>query len=98
MKVKYSRNIFIDSEINTIGNGQKAKVNLPASSFSIGPHEDMRLVLSSFEMRRNWYSINETNNTFYVYDSANDTYKQARIVPGSYRLFWGRPDHSKQSV
>jgi len=87
MKVKYSRNIFIDSEINTIGNGQKTKVNLPPSSFSIGPHEDMRLIMTSFEMRRNWYSVNPSNNTFYSYAPATNTYTEITIAQGSYRLF-----------
>lgn len=87
MKVKYNRNIFIDSEINTIGNGQKTKVNMPSSTFSVGPHESMRLVLSSFEMRRNWYSINPTNNTFYLYDPAGPSYRQITIADGSYRKF-----------
>ncbi len=55
MKVKYSRVVFVDSEINSIGNGQISKINFPPSAFSVSPKEQMRLTLSSFEIRRNWY-------------------------------------------
>ena len=58
MKIKYVRQVFMDSEINSIGNGQVSKVNFPPSIFSVGPGEMMRLVLSTFEIRRNWYSVN----------------------------------------
>jgi len=68
MIVKFARNIFIDSEINAIGNGQVSKINFPPSVFSVAPKEQMRLTLSSFEMRRNFYSCNPSNNTLYFYD------------------------------
>jgi len=68
MIVKFARNVFIDSEINTGNSGQVAKINFPPSAFNVGSGERMRLTLASFEMRRNWYSINPSNNTFYWYD------------------------------
>ena len=70
MKVKFARNVFVDSEINSIGNGQISKINFPPSAFSIAPGEMMRMILTSFEMRRNWYNVNPSNNTFYLYDPA----------------------------
>lgn len=88
MRVKYARNIFVDSEINAIGNGQITKINFPSSAFSINSKEQMRLVLSSFEMRRNWYSVNPTNNTFYLYDPAGlGTYTPIVISQGTYSTF-----------
>ncbi len=88
MKVKFARTVFVDSEINSIGNGQVSKINFPPSAFSIAPREIMRLVLSSFEMRRNWYNINPSNNTFYLYDPAGaGTYSPIVIAQGSYSSF-----------
>ena len=44
MKVKFARNVFVDSEINSIGNGQISKINFPPSAFSVAPREMMRLI------------------------------------------------------
>lgn len=85
-RVKFQRLVYIDSEINTIGNGQTTKVIFPAQPFSVGAKETMRMILSSFEFRRNWYSINQTNNTFYLNDGAGN-YTEITIAPGSYRSF-----------
>ena len=88
MKVKFARNVFVDSEINSIGNGQISKINFPPSAFSVAPGELMRMILTSFEMRRNWYNINPTNNTFYLYDPAGaGTYTPIVIAQGTYPTF-----------
>ncbi len=88
MKVKYSRVVFVDSEINSIGNGQISKINFPPSAFSVSPKEQMRLTLSSFEIRRNWYNINPSNNTFYLYNpSGAGSYTPVVIQQGNYDDF-----------
>ena len=84
-KVVFSRNIFIDSEINTIGNGLYTRINFPTSNFTIGLRQTMKLTLVSFEMRRNFYSINQTNNTFYLFNyPTTGDYTQFVISPGNY--------------
>ena len=70
MITKFARNVFIDSEINAVGNGQISKINFPPSAFSVAPKEQMKMTLTSFEMRRNWYSVNPSNNTLYFYNPA----------------------------
>ena len=50
--VKNSRLIFVDSEINTVGNKSKAKINIPNHPFSVCCDDRMRLTLLSFDMRR----------------------------------------------
>lgn len=89
MIVKYARNIFVDSEVNAVGNGEITKINFPPSAFSVQPSEQMRLVLTTAEVRRNWYNINQHNNTIYWYDPTGvGTYTPITIDPGNY-LNWG---------
>ena len=91
MKTTYFRNVFLDSEIGTIGNGQVSRVHFPSTAFSITSNQMMKLVLTSFEMRRNFYSIQKFNNTFFLYDPAGPTYTKCVIPVGSYRTFSGDP-------
>jgi len=94
MRTTYFRNIYLDSEINSIGNGQVSRIQFPSSAFNIRPQQMMKLVLTSFEMRRNWYSVNATNNKFYLYRpsaAVGSQYTQISITPGSYRSFSGTP-------
>ena len=79
-----SRRIFIDTEINTHGNQGKAKIVLPPSPFSVCCNDVMRLTLLSFDMRKNWYNVNPTNNTFYIYTPSPSAYQTVTITPGSY--------------
>ena len=63
-----SKLIFIDSSVNTDGRDH-TKVMCPPHPFSAQGNERMALTLVSFTMRRNWYNINATNNTFYLFVS-----------------------------
>jgi hypothetical protein len=58
---------------------------VPPHPFSSNGGERMALSLVSFTMRRNWYNVNATNNTFYIY--VNGTYFQSIIAPGVYTTF-----------
>ena len=92
MRTTFFRNVYIDSEINAIGSGQASRIQFPSTNFSIKPNQMMKLVLTTFEMRRNWYSVNSTNNTFYLYNHPNPgDYTEINIPPGSYRSFSGIP-------
>lgn len=89
MRTTYFREIYLDSEIGAIGGGQVNRVHFPSSTFSVTSEQMMKLVLTSFEMRRNWYSINKFCNTFYVYNPVGPVYTPVVIAPGSYRRFDG---------
>lgn len=79
--------MFIDSEINTVGNQGKCRVIIPNHPFQIYGPEKMQLTLLSFEMKRNWYNINQSNNTFYLYSASSDAYYEVRVRPGLYKKF-----------
>jgi hypothetical protein len=90
--VKKVRNIFIDSETNTVQDELQVSVNLIPNDFFCGPDEEMRITLTTFEMRTNWYNINQYNNVFYVFTpttagSATGTFYQVQIQAGSYYDF-----------
>ena len=65
MEVVSSKNVFVNSESGK-GDGQNLALLFPPDAFSTN-HKDelMRLTLTSFTMRRNFYSINKHNNVFY---------------------------------
>lgn len=90
MIVKYARNVFIDSEINQVGNGEQIKLNFPSSSFNVKTDERMKLTLTTFEFRKNWYDVNPSNNTFYWYDPSlapANQYTPLVLEPGNYETF-----------
>lgn len=94
MRTTYFRNVYLDSEINAIGNGQVSRIQFPSTAFSIRPGQMMKMVLTSFEMRRNWYSLNATNNKLYLFAPSappGSQYTEITILPGSYRSFSGTP-------
>ena len=89
MKVRDSKLLYIDSEINTIGNQGKAKVILPNNPFTVYGSEQMRLTLLAFEMKRSWYNINPSNNEFYLYSATSNAFFDVIIEPGMYDSFDG---------
>jgi hypothetical protein len=90
--IKQTRNIFIDSETNTIQDQIQVSVNLVPNDFYCTADEEMRITLTTFEMRTNWYNINQYNNVFYVFTpttagSASGTFYQVQVAAGSYYDF-----------
>ena len=88
-RVKVSRLIFVDTEENQSGNHGKATLVLPNSAFCVHGQDTMRLTLLAFEMRRNWHSLNATNNRFVLYNpdyiaQSTDQFELFIIDPGSY--------------
>ena len=84
MRGTVSKLIFIDSSVNTDGRDH-TKVLVPAHPFSASAGERMALSLVSFSMRRNWYNINPTNNTFYLF--VQNAYYEVVIEAGVYSTF-----------
>ena len=80
-----SRLLFLDSSVNGTGTGDRTRLLLPSGHFTATGNEQMSLTLQSFSIRRNWYNINSTNNTGYVF--TNDVYYEFSIPPGTYTTF-----------
>jgi hypothetical protein len=102
-EIKFSRNVWIDSEINAVGDGTNTKVVFQPNAFNINSGEQMKLSVSSFEIRQNWYSIAAPNNLIYWYGKTAGSpsvavYTPITIPAGSYRDFdvttGGTPDTS----
>ena len=87
METMYSRNIFIDSQSNTIGNTGAVRVVLQPNAFSIKSDEQMALTLRTFEMRYSFYNINYTNNALCWYSPATGLFTPISIPQGSYTDF-----------
>lgn len=92
--MKFTRNVWIDSEINLIGDGTNVKVVFQPNSFSINSGEQMKLQITTFEMRQNWYSIAIPNSIIYWYGKTTASPGTAVFTPviipaGSYRTFDG---------
>ena len=88
MKTVYYRNVFLDTELNSLGGGQASRVSFPSTEFSVKSSQLMKLTLTSMELRRNWYSVNKYNNTFFLYNfPAAGAYTKLTIKPSSYRTF-----------
>ena len=85
MEVVHHKNVFINSETARSGDGQNLSVLFPPEAFSTH-HKDeiMRLTLNSFTMRRNFYAINEHNNTFYDGTAVGNISNIYTITPGDY--------------
>ena len=86
METAYTKNIFLDSSINTEGNdGRLARWICPAEGFSVNTQQYIKMTLNSFSMRRNWYNINTNNCLFYSQNGAS--YTEYVIQQGNYTTF-----------
>jgi len=88
MKETYFRQVFLDTEENSLSGGQQSRVSFPSTEFSVKSNQLMKLTLTALEVRKNWYSINKYNGTFYLFNfPAVGGYTELNIKPGSYRTF-----------
>ena len=82
------RKIFIDSENNSFGSGEQSKIIFPSIPFSTQTsNQIMKISLSTFEMRKSFYNINQTNNKFYLFNPSSSTYTEIVIEPGNYEKY-----------
>jgi hypothetical protein len=92
MSLIETRNLFVNTEQTLIGECRNVGLNLPQYLLQCAENQRMRLTLNSFSMRKNWYSINKYNNTFFVVFKSNDVipilnYSKVTIPQGNYQSF-----------
>lgn len=82
------RNVFIDTESMNFGDGSQWRISIPPAPFAIKANQRMKLSLMSFQTRKNWYDINQTNNTFFfcLHTPSGDQLYPCIIPPGTYNF------------
>jgi hypothetical protein len=81
--------VFLDSDsVVTDGVGTDFRVNFPSGQITCGDGQFLRISLQNFSMLRNFYSINEHNNTVAVRTDTNATYGSVSIDPGEYEFYY----------
>lgn len=83
----FQRLLYLDSEVNVVGDGEEVRIDLPAEPFTVGAKEKIKLVLNSFQLRRQFYSINQYNSYFTILNTGAGTYQEFQIANGSYDNF-----------
>ena len=92
-QVVASRLLFIDSAENITADGSRFKVSVPSQSFTAKSNQMMKLSLQAFEIRRNWYAVNQSNNVFFILlESRPPSFTRPRFAPviiprGNYSQF-----------
>lgn len=91
-EVIHSQLLFVNSETTLPGSScVNVNMNLPQSLAACEPHQEMRMTLSSFTMRKNWYAVNSGNRAFYVVKkpagAASVIANQILIDIGNYESF-----------
>ena len=88
-QVVSTKNLFINSETVLVGNCRDVIMNLPQQFASCQEHQNLRLTLQTFSMRKNWYNINQGNNKFSVLglQGAAMISEQIEIPIGNYQSY-----------
>jgi len=66
MEIVDSKNVFINSELNVVGNGENFRIDYPTQVFSAKYPAQIRLTCLQAVIRRSWYTINYTNNMVFI--------------------------------
>ena len=67
MNVVESRNLFVDSSATQRGESRSVTLSVPQGMMECQDHQTLRVTLASFQMRKNFYNVNQHNNTFFVF-------------------------------
>ena len=90
MNVVESRNLFVDSSATQRGESRSVTLSVPQGMMECQDHQTLRVTLASFQMRKNFYNVNQHNNTFFVFAKTGVpatpvAYHQVEISPGDYQ-------------
>tara|TARA_R100000541_G_scaffold12155_3_gene20480 strand:- start:1995 stop:3044 length:1050 start_codon:yes stop_codon:yes gene_type:complete len=87
MESYYQRTVFVESGVNRIGDGIDASWTNNDGTLSVqGNDKFLKMTLQTLSLHRTFYTINFTNNRFYIKDAA--AFLTAVIIPdGEYATF-----------
>ena len=83
-----SRLLFLDSDsVVTDGLGTDFRVSIPSGQITAGDGQFMRISLQNFSMLKNFYNINENNNTVACRTKASPVYEGVSIPSQDYAAY-----------
>jgi hypothetical protein len=88
-QVVKSRLLFLDSDsVVTDGIGTDFRVSIPSGQITAGDGQFLRISLQNFSMLKNFYNINENNNTIAARTNATPLYKPVSIPSQDYATYF----------
>ena len=94
VKGKISKRLYIDSSVNTFHD--KTKVLTPHHALSATGTERLSLTLLSFSLRRNFYAVNPTCNTFFLSFGASATLYVHHHAWSLFHVYGARHGHPER--
>jgi len=105
MNVVESRNLFVDSSATQRGESRDLHLSVPQGMMECQDHQTLRVTLSSFQMRKNFYNVNGNNNAVYLYvrngaaaPASPISYGRGIITPGDYNFYNKQKDPTPGSL
>lgn len=87
MSLLNSKLLFVDSDFNVNGEGDDFVVDLPPTSVQAGDRQFIRLILQEFHGYKNFYNVNNNNNTVRLSFDSGSTFSDVAITPGNYETY-----------
>jgi len=84
--VTRSKLIYIDSDNGSNANQSDFTINFQNHGLDIREDEELQVSLTDFHAYKNWYNVNETNNTVWVTVGGSTT--SVSILPGNYSNYY----------
>lgn len=103
MNVVESRNLFVDSSATQRGESRSITLSVPQGMMECQDHQTLRITLASFQMRKNFYNVNQHNNTFFIFaktgvSASPVAYHKVEILPGDYQFHNQQLDAIQSSI
>lgn len=81
--------LFLDSDsVSSDGTGTKFNVQIPSGQITAGDGQFMRISLQDFSMLKNFYNINQNNNTWVVTSKNNNVESMVEAEPMDYQFYY----------
>lgn len=92
MSLLSSKLLFIDSDYNVNGQGDEFDIDLPPTAIQAGDRQFIRLILQEFHGYKNFYNVNNNNNTLRSNINAGG-FNDVVITPGNYETYYEIADN-----